>query len=91
MDVPLYPSIDKIEIDTVDSFQGSEADVVIYSTVRSKGPINFLLDKKRLNVACSRARKALIFIGNKKLFSKEMPDEKNYFARIIASIDSKEP
>lgn len=88
---PLYISIDpeNIRIDTVDSFQGSEADVVIYSTVRSKGPISFLLDKKRLNVACSRAKKALIFVGNKKLFSQDTPGGENYFAKIIRFIDDR--
>jgi len=52
-----------IEVDTVDSFQGSEADIVLYSTVRTKGSIHFLLDWRRLNVACSRARENLVFFG----------------------------
>lgn len=52
-----------IEVDTVDSFQGSEADIVLYSTVRTQGSIHFLLDWRRLNVACSRARQNLVFFG----------------------------
>jgi hypothetical protein len=43
-----------IEVDTVDSFQGSEARIVPYSTVRTSGSISFLLDRQRLNVAWRR-------------------------------------
>lgn len=53
-----------IEVDTVDAFQGSEADVVCYSTVRTSGGLNFILDRKRLNVACSRAKLHLLFFGD---------------------------
>lgn len=53
----------QIEVDTVDSFQGSEAHIVLYSTVRTSGSISFLLDRQRLNVACSRARENLVFFG----------------------------
>ncbi len=54
----------RIEVDTVDAFQGSEADVVCYSTVRTEGSLNFILDRKRLNVACSRAKLHLLFFGD---------------------------
>jgi hypothetical protein len=53
-----------IRINTVDSFQGSEADIVLYSVVRTRGNLRFILDWKRLNVACSRARENLIFFGD---------------------------
>ena len=56
----------KIEIDTVDAFQGRETDIVIYSIVRSnpRGEIGFLRDERRLNVSLSRARELLILIGD---------------------------
>lgn len=54
----------KIRSDTVDSFQGSEADIVLYSTVRSTGDISFIRDRQRLNVSCSRAKENLVFFGN---------------------------
>lgn len=54
----------KIRADTVDSFQGSEADIVLYSTVRSEGDISFIRDRQRLNVSCSRAKENLVFFGN---------------------------
>ena len=50
---------------TVDSFQGSEADVVILSFVRNNahGDIGFLRGFQRLNVALTRA-KHLLFAGD---------------------------
>ena len=55
-----------IDIATVDSFQGRECDVVIYSTVRSNAArkIGFLRDYRRINVALSRARDLLVIIGD---------------------------
>lgn len=52
-------------ISTVDGFQGQEADVIIYVTVRcnSHGDIGFLSDLRRLNVVLTRARAGLILIG----------------------------
>ena len=51
---------------TVDSFQGSEADVVVCSFVRgnTKASVGFLGDFKRLNVALTRARHALVICAN---------------------------
>ena len=59
-------------IDTIDSFQGSEKDVIFISLVRSndEGEIGFLEDTRRMNVAISRARKELILIGNSETISR---------------------
>ena len=56
----------EIEIATVDSFQGRECDVVVYSTVRSNrhNTIGFLKDYRRINVALSRARDLLVIVGD---------------------------
>lgn len=53
-------------INTVDSFQGQERDVMIISLVRSneQGQIGFLSDLRRMNVAMTRARMKLIIIGS---------------------------
>jgi len=61
---------DNLKIDTVDSFQGEEADIVIYSTVRTYGNIMFLLDERRLNVAISRTKEKLFFVGDREFFYK---------------------
>ena len=73
-----------IKVDTVDSFQGSEAELVCYSTVRTHGSLQFILDKKRLNVACSRAKENLIFFGNKKHLESQESDGKNLYPVIIS-------
>ena len=48
----------EVEVDTVDAFQGREADLVLYSMVRNNSERNlgFLRDERRMNVALSRAR-----------------------------------
>ena len=57
-------------VETVDSFQGSEADIVIISLVRNndhsnvKSALGFLSDFRRMNVLLSRARWQLILIGS---------------------------
>jgi len=55
-----------LEIKTVDGFQGREKEVIIISMVRSneKGNVGFLGNKRRMNVAITRARKLCILIGD---------------------------
>jgi ATP-dependent RNA/DNA helicase IGHMBP2 len=62
----LQPYADKISVNTIDSFQGQERDVVYISMVRSNttGDIGFLSDIRRMNVAMTRARKKLVVIGD---------------------------
>jgi serine/threonine protein kinase len=56
----------QVEINTIDAVQGREADLVIFSTVRSNAnlKVGFLDSDKRINVALSRAKKGLILIGD---------------------------
>lgn len=56
----------KIAVNTIDSFQGQERDIVYISMTRSnsEGTIGFLEDIRRMNVAMTRARKKLIVIGD---------------------------
>jgi ATP-dependent RNA/DNA helicase IGHMBP2 len=60
-----YPD-DDITVDTIDSFQGQERDVVYITLVRSNpdGEIGFLKDTRRMNVAMTRAKKKLVVIGD---------------------------
>ena len=80
-----------IEIATVDSFQGRECDVVVYSTVRSNPErrIGFLKDYRRINVALSRARHQLLIIGDDFMMRNtrmEMSD--NRFVAVLEHIRS---
>ncbi|MGM0548112.1 MAG: IGHMBP2 family helicase [Bacillota bacterium] len=55
-----------VEIDTVDAFQGREKEMIIFSAVRSNqdNNIGFLRDLRRLNVALTRAKRKMIFVGD---------------------------
>ncbi|XP_017883205.1 uncharacterized protein LOC108626822 [Ceratina calcarata] len=60
----------KIEINTVDGFQGQERDIILMSCVRSQ-KIGFLSDKQRLCVALTRAKHCLIICGNFNVFKRD--------------------
>ena len=53
-----------VRVMTVDSAQGSEADVVILSMVRSGQSVGFLRDFQRLNVSLTRARHLQLVVGD---------------------------
>lgn len=56
----------KIDINTVDSFQGQERDIIYISLVRSneEGQIGFLGNTRRMNVAMTRAKMKLVILGD---------------------------
>ena len=61
---------DGVTVDTVDRFQGSSREVIVVSFVASgslSGPI--FEDERRLNVALSRAKKALVLVGDRDALS----------------------
>ena len=76
----LIPYRHKIAVNTIDSFQGQERDVVYISLTRSngEGSIGFLSDTRRMNVAMTRARKKLVVIGDSATLSKS-----NFYAEFI--------
>jgi ATP-dependent RNA/DNA helicase IGHMBP2 len=55
-----------IAVNTIDSFQGQERDVVYISLTRSnaENAIGFLSEIRRMNVAMTRARKKLVMVGD---------------------------
>ena len=69
------PELEEISIDTVERYQGSQRDIILYSfTIQNHYQLDFLtantfyedgqpIDRK-LNVAITRARKQLILTGN---------------------------
>lgn len=76
------PVTDLISIDTVERYQGSQRDVIIYSfTIKQRYQLHFLtansfIDEitgmevdQKLNVALTRAREQLFLVGNPELLS----------------------
>jgi superfamily I DNA and/or RNA helicase len=55
-----------ITVQTIDSFQGQERDIILISLVRSNEnqQIGFLSDYRRMNVAMTRAKLKLIILGD---------------------------
>jgi ATP-dependent RNA/DNA helicase IGHMBP2 len=55
-----------ITVNTIDSFQGQERDIIYISLTRSNTErnIGFLADIRRMNVAMTRAKKKLVVIGD---------------------------
>jgi DNA replication ATP-dependent helicase Dna2 len=61
-----------VELHTADKFQGRDKEVVIVSSVRSNenGTVGDLLkDRRRVNVALTRARSKLVILGSEKTLS----------------------
>ncbi|MDX2190800.1 MAG: AAA domain-containing protein [Bacteroidota bacterium] len=63
-----------ITINTIDSFQGQERDIMYISMARSnaKGEIGFLSDIRRMNVAMTRAKKSLVIVGDSSTLSNSL-------------------
>ena len=74
---------------SLDSFQGQERDIIVYSFTRSskKNPnasrIGFLSELRRLNVAMSRCKKMLIMVGDYSYLSECKKDEEADFSEFI--------
>lgn len=80
-----------VEVNTVDAFQGRERDLVIYNTVRSnpRAEVGFLSDWRRINVAFSRGREALVVIGDANMLRvASAPDGASPFRRVIEWIQT---
>ena len=89
------PELEEISIDTVERYQGSQRDIILYSfTIQSRYQLDFLtantfyedgqpIDRK-LNVAITRARKQLILTGNESTLR-----QNQIFAELIDYIKEK--
>lgn len=73
----------QVQCCTVDTYQGKEADVAIYSVTRSNeaGKIGFLKEKERLNVALSRGKELLCIVGDARFCDRVMGD--NPFREVL--------
>ena len=74
------------EINSVDSFQGRENDVIIVSTVRTGLNLGFSGDRNRLNVLLTRAKKGLCVVGNQGALQNS--EEWNKWLKEVCIIDS---
>jgi ATP-dependent RNA/DNA helicase IGHMBP2 len=74
-----------VEIDSVDGFQGQENEAIIISLVRSNpaGQIGFLADTRRTNVALTRARRAVLIIGDSATLSNHP-----FYLRMVAHLEA---
>lgn len=81
----LQPYLGRITVNTIDSFQGQERDIVYISMTRNNtdGIIGFLADIRRMNVAMTRARKKLVVVGDSATLSRDA-----YYANFITYAES---
>ncbi|XP_043221855.1 DNA-binding protein SMUBP-2-like [Amphibalanus amphitrite] len=64
--------LEEVEVQTVDGFQGREKEAIVVSLVISKKPgLSFVTDKRRINVAITRARRQLVIVCDTKLMSQD--------------------
>jgi hypothetical protein len=88
------PDLDKITVDTVERFQGSQRDIIVYSfSVNQFFQLDFLssnieedgvLIDRKLNVAITRAKKQLLITGNPAILANNL-----IYFRLIEFIRSK--
>ena len=66
-----------VVVSSIDGFQGREADIIIFVTVRCNvhAEIGFLKDLRRLNVVMTRAKTACIVIGDRGTLTKSNEEE----------------
>ena len=70
-------------MDTVERFQGGERTVILVSATESDreyllASSQFLLDPRRLTVALSRAKRKLVLVASRTVFSLFSPDEETF-------------
>lgn len=83
-----WKAIQDLQINTIDAFQGREADILIFSVTRSSdsGSLGFLKEMERVNVALSRGRFYLGIIGDH-LFCRNVHGD-NPLKKVIEYIES---
>ncbi len=83
MEALLDGGLDDSAVDTVERFQGGERTVILVSATESdrdylRASGEFLLDPRRLTVALSRAKRKLILVASRAVFSIFTTDEETF-------------
>lgn len=75
-----------IEVETVDSFQGREMEIVLFSLVRSnpEGQVGFLSERRRWNVGMTRAKRLLVMVGDGSTVGQD-----EFFRDLIGTVEEK--
>jgi superfamily I DNA and/or RNA helicase len=90
----------KIEkVDSIDAIQGQESDLVILSFCRTRrgrmgdGFGLWLQDVRRLNVACTRARRSLVLIGHRRTLERlsTIDEARAFYSHLFGLFDRKSP
>ena len=95
---PRYPGFRRLafeRIDPIDKIQGQQSDIVFISFCRSnphpsKNFGQWLQDLRRLNVACTRARRALVLVGHREMLSRLHTFEgaQNFYGNLFSLFDT---
>jgi len=93
---PQYPGFRVLRfknIDTIDRLQGQESDLIVISFCRTRRGRErerqrfgiWLQDIRRLNVACTRAKRALVLVGHKNTLSgmRGIPAAETFYAHMF--------
>jgi hypothetical protein len=97
---PRYPGFRVLRfqtVDAIDRLQGQESDLVFLSfcrTRRGRPPEDFglwLQDLRRLNVACTRARRALVLVGHRRTLSRlsGVAEAKPFYDNLFRILDDR--
>lgn len=83
----LRTKLEGVEVFSIDGFQGREADIIIFVTVRcnARKEMGFLKDMRRLNVAMTRAKTGVIVIGDRVTLCEGEDPSNEVWGRLVKS------
>jgi hypothetical protein len=74
------------DVDSIDRLQGQESDLIIISFCRASPRQHlWLQDVRRLNVACTRAKRGIVLVGHKKTLTglRGIPAAEHFYAHMF--------